>query len=107
MVWLLTFSVEFMVYIIEDSIDLTFILETRLKDNDRDITNIWSPVVLNVMDIIEMTDLEGTLVLYNILPINQYMGYITTECHSRSMGLVLHQKISSPSLSIASDTSSF
>ena len=51
--------------------------------------------------------------LYNIVPINWYMGNITTECHSKSMGdntyscLVLHQKISSLPVSIASDTRCF
>ena len=34
---------EFMVHIIEDSIDLTFICETWLKDDDMDITNLLEP----------------------------------------------------------------
>ena len=53
------------------------------------------------------------LVLYNILLINWYTGNITTKHHSRSMGdntyscLVLHQKISSVPVNIASDTGCF
>ena len=40
-----------MVHIIEDTIDLTFICEMWLKDDDMDITNVWNPVVLRFMDI--------------------------------------------------------
>ena len=54
------------------------------------------------------------LMLYNILvPINHYTGNITTKCHSRNMSDnrdltgVLHQKISSLPVSIASDTRNF
>ena len=35
---------EFMVHIIEDSIDLTFICETWLKDDDMDIT-LHTPLI--------------------------------------------------------------
>ena len=52
--------------------------------------------------------------LYNILsPINQYIGNNTTKCHSRSMSdirdltEVFHQKISSLSKAIASDSRYF
>ena len=61
----------------------------------------------------KMGPIPQTHLLYNILSINWYMGNITTECHSKSMGdntyscLVLHQKISSLPVSIASDTRCF
>ena len=51
--------------------------------------------------------------LYNVLPINQYIGNITIKHHSGSMGDnrdptgVLHQEISSLPVSIASDTRCF
>ena len=51
--------------------------------------------------------------LYNVLSINWYTGNITTKCHGGSMGNnrdlteVLHQKISSLPVSIASDTRCF
>ena len=54
-----------------------------------------------------------TVMLYNILLINWYMGNITTKCHSGSMDdntcscKVLHQKIYSLPVSIASDTRCF
>ena len=53
------------------------------------------------------------LILYNVLLINWHIGNINTQCHSRSMGNnrdltgVLHQKISSLPVSIASDTRCF
>ena len=55
----------------------------------------------------------GKMLLYNVLSINQYIGNITTKCHSGSMGdnrdltRVWHQKISSLPVSIASDTRCF
>ena len=51
--------------------------------------------------------------LYNVLPINRYIGNITIEHYSRGMGDnrdptgVLHQEISSLPVSIASDTRCF
>ena len=60
-----------------------------------------------------LVDPKETIMLYNILPINQYTGKIPTEHHSKSMGdntyscLVLHQKISSLPVSIASGTRCF
>ena len=51
--------------------------------------------------------------LYNVLPINQYIGNITIKCHNKSMGnnrdptVVLHQEISTLPVSIASDTRCF
>ena len=51
--------------------------------------------------------------LYNVLPINRYIGNITIKHHSKSMGDnrdptgVLHQEISSLPVSIASDTRCF
>ena len=51
--------------------------------------------------------------LYNILPINQYIGNITIKCHNKSMSdnrdptVVLHQDISTLPVSIASDTRCF
>ena len=51
--------------------------------------------------------------MYNVLPINWYIGNITIKCHSESMGDnrdptgVLHQEISSLPVSIASDTRCF
>ena len=56
---------------------------------------------------------EISILLYNILLINQYTGNITTKHHSGSMGdntyscLVLHQKIYSLPVSMASDTRCF
>ena len=51
--------------------------------------------------------------LYNILPINWYIGNITIKCHSKSTGdnrdptVLLHQEISSLPVSIAPDTRYF
>ena len=52
--------------------------------------------------------------LYNVLlPINRYIGNITTKCHSKSMSDnrdltgIFHQKISSLPVSIASDSRYF
>ena len=53
------------------------------------------------------------LLLYNVQPINWYIGTITIKHHSKSMGdnrdstVVLHQEISTLPLSIASDTRCF
>ena len=53
------------------------------------------------------------LMLYNVLPINWYIGNITIKHHSKSMGdnrdptEVLHQEISSLPVSITSDTRCF
>ena len=53
------------------------------------------------------------IMLYNVLPINRYIGNITIKHHSKSMGNnrdptgVLHQAISSLLVSIASDTRCF
>ena len=51
--------------------------------------------------------------LYNILPINQYIGNITTKHHNKSMSdnrdptVALHQEISTLPVSVASDTRYF
>ena len=51
--------------------------------------------------------------LYNVQLINQYIGNITSKCHSGSMGDnrdptgVLHQEISPLPVSMASDTRCF
>ena len=51
--------------------------------------------------------------VYNVLPINQYIGNITIKCHNKSMSdnrdpvMVLHQEISTLPVSIASDTRYF
>ena len=51
--------------------------------------------------------------LYNVLPINWYIGNITTKHHSESMGdnrdptVVLHQEISTLPVSNAPDTRCF
>ena len=53
------------------------------------------------------------LVLYNVLPINWYIGNTTIKHHNESMGdnrdpiMVLHQEMSSLPVSIASDTRCF
>ena len=53
------------------------------------------------------------LLLYNILPINWYIGNITIKCHNKSMSnnrdpvMVLQQEISTLPVSIASDTRYF
>ena len=59
-------------------------------------------------------NIEVDIVLYNILlPVNQYIGNNTTKCHSRSMSdnrdltEVFHQKVSSLSKVIASDSRYF
>ena len=51
--------------------------------------------------------------LYNVLPINRYIGNITTKCHNESMSgnrdttVALHQEISTLPVSVASDTRCF
>ena len=51
--------------------------------------------------------------LYNVLPINPYIGNITIKCHNKSMSenrdptVVLHQEISTLPVSVASDTRCF
>ena len=51
--------------------------------------------------------------LYNVLPINQYIGNITIKCHNNSMSdnrdptVALHQEIPTLPVSVASDTRCF
>ena len=67
----------------------------------------------NIKIEIDVTDSSPFFMLYNILPINQYIGNITIKCHNESMGdnrdptVVLHQEISTLPVSIASDTRYF
>ena len=74
--------------------------------------NITTNRVMGSQDICEGANNKMVL-LYNILPINRYIGNITIKCHNESMSgnrdptVVLHQEISTLPVSIASDTRYF
>ena len=59
------------------------------------------------------TTTADTVLLYNVLPINWYIGNITIKCHNKGISdnrdpkVVLHQEISTLPVNIASDTRCF
>ena len=77
------------------------------------ITVAYIVILFSMFHLHVIHSTKDGIMLYNILLINQYIGNITTKCHSKSMGdnrdptLLLHQEISSLPVSILPDTRCF